>query len=194
MGVVHNRRVMHESFELIEHARRRLKEQGLPCTIAGGASDAAIDAAEEALACTFPPSYRAFLRSFGAVTMPARVSTIPHLIGLDAKASEGDAEKDVVQRTLHARVENRLSKHLVIVGLGTEAGEWFCIDVDRVGADGESPIVLFDARDNQLDQQFYDDFASMVNEVLTFVLETLDESSDLGSAARDESSGMLELG
>ena len=180
---------MHESFELIERAKRRLKEHGLSCEIAGGASDAAIDAAEEALACTFPPSYRAFLKRFGALTLPQRVSTLQQVVGLDT----GGDDKDVVQRTLHARVENRMSKSLVIVGLGSEAGEWFCIDIDRVRADGESPIVLFDARDNQLDQEFYGDFGSMLGEVLTFVLETLDEGVDLGASTRDETSGLLDL-
>jgi len=194
MALVHNRRVMHESFDLIERARRRLKEHDLTCAIAGGVSDAAIDAAEEALACTFPPSYRAFLRGFGAVTLPPRVSTIHQLVGIDGPAeSEGD-DKGVVQRTLHARIENRLSKSLVIVGLGTESGEWFCLDIDRVRADGECPIMLFDARDNQLDQQFYDDFPSMVHEVLTFVLETIDEGGDLATTSRDETSDLLNLG
>src|SRR5687768_9908045 len=126
---------MHESFELIERARRRLKDDDLPCVIAGGASDAAIAAAEEALACTFPPSYRAFLRRFGAIALPARVSTIQTFVGI-----EEDAAKSVVTRTEHARLENKLGRSLVVIGLGAETGEWFCLDVDRPRADGECPV------------------------------------------------------
>lgn len=173
---------MHESFELIDRTRRRLEERGLQCVIAGGATESQIAAAEEALACTFPPSYRAFLRRFGAVTLPQRVSTIHQFVGLDGPDKDVHDPKAVVARTLHARLENRLGKRLVIVALGTEPGEWYCVDVDHPHDDGECPIYLFDARDNQLDQRFYDDFGSMVREVLNFVLETCDESVDFGGS------------
>jgi hypothetical protein len=176
---------MHETFELIERARRRLREVDLHCTIAGPASEADVAAAEEALGQPFPPSYRAFLRKVGAITLPARVSTIHQLVGLDGSTSAApDAGgKSVVDRTLHARVENRMADGLVIVGLGAEAGEWFCLDGSQVRADGEWPVMLFDARDNQLDQQFYDDFGQMLHEVMTFVLETLDDSGEHGASA-----------
>lgn len=171
---------MHESFELIDRARRRLEERALPCVIAGGASESQIAAAEEALACTFPPSYRAFLRRFGAVTLPQRASTILQFVGLDGPDLQDP--RSVVARTQHARLENRLGRSLVIVALGSEPGEWYCLDVDHPGADGECPVYLFDARDNQLDQRFYDDFASMIGEVLNFVLETCDEGVDIGGS------------
>lgn len=183
---VHNRTVMHETFELIERARRRLREVDLQCAIAGPASEAEIVAAEEALGQTFPPSYRAFLRKVGAIALPARVSTVHQLVGLDG--SGDDAGKSVVERTLHARVENRMADGLVIVGLGAEAGEWFCLDGSQVRADGEWPVMLFDARDNQLDQQFYDDFGQMLHEVMTFVLETLDDSFEHGASAKGQTS------
>jgi hypothetical protein len=183
---VHNRRVTHEHLELIDRTRRRLDERALPCAVARPASDDSIAAAEEALACMLPPSYRAFLRHVGALTLPVRLSTIHHFIGLEPSNGEGSG---LVERTLTARVENRLGKTLVIVGLGAEAGEWFCIDTDRVGADGECPVFLFDARDNALDQQFYDSFGVMVCEVLTFVLEQLDESADVAADDSAEISG-----
>ncbi len=183
---------MHETFELIERARRRLREVDLQCAIAGPASEAEIAAAEEALGQPFPPSYRAFLGKVGAVTLPARVSTVHQLVGLDratvGKPRDDAAGKSVVDRTLHARVENRMADGLVIVGLGTEAGEWFCLDGSQVRADGEWPVMLFDARDNQLDQQFYDDFGQMLHEVMTFVLETLDESLEHGASASGQTS------
>ena len=174
-------RVTHDSLELIERARRRLQENDLPFSVAGGVPEEAVAAAEAALECRFPPSYRTFLRHIGALTLPPRVSTIHQFVGLpDGAESDG-----VLQRTQIARVENRLGDSYVIVGIGTEHGEWFCLDVDRPREDGECPVMLFDARDNQLDQQFYDDFESMVREVLTFVLETLE--SDEGFEVATES-------
>src|SRR5688572_8368564 len=130
---------MHVDSELIERARRQLVEQGLPCAIAGAAPEAAIASAEEALGCAFPPSYRRFLARHGALVLPPRASTIAQFCGL------GDSEdgKGVVERTLHARVENKLGESLIIVALGAELGEWFCIDTSRPRADGECPILLF---------------------------------------------------
>jgi len=180
--------VSHESLELVERARRRLHEEQLPCTTAGPAAEPAITAAESALGCAFPPSYRAFLRRFGTLTLPARLGTVHTFVGLGGPPG-ADGSWGVVERTQHARVENRLPEHLVIVGLGAEVGEWFVIDVETTRPDGEGPVFLFDARENAVDQQFYDDFGNMLHEVLTFALETLDEGFDLaGSGTAGETS------
>jgi hypothetical protein len=187
---------MHADNELIERARRQLVDQGLPCTIAGAAPEAAIASAEEAIGCAFPPSYRRFLAGHGALVLPPRASTIAEFCGItDPLAgrlahSSSDADgKGVVERTLHARVENRLGESLIIVALGAELGEWFCIDTSRPRADGECPILLFDARDNSLDQQFYEDFGQMLDEVLTFVLETLDAGDDMHEVSQSNTLG-----
>lgn len=172
--------VSHDPLDLIERARRRLHEEQLACTTAGPASAEAIEAAEAALACKFPPSYRAFLRAYGALALPAKLATIHTFVGLGASYG-------VVERTQHARVENRLPEHLVIVGLGAEVGEWFVIDSESTRPDGEGPILLFDARENAVDQQFYDDFGQMLSEVMTFAIETLDEGFDHGSGASETS-------
>lgn len=165
-------RVTHDSLELFDRARRCLADNDLPCSVAGGVAEESIAAAELALECQFPPSYRGFLRRHGALTLPPRVSTIHQFVGLPAGKDGG-----VVERTQTARLENRLGDRYVIVAIGVEHGEWFCLDVDRPGPDGECPVMLFDARENTLDQQFYDDFDCMLREVLAFVLETL-ESDD----------------
>src|SRR3954454_570428 len=72
---VHNERhvMTSDTIELVERVRRRLKEHENQCEIAGPAPEAAISAAETALGCTFPPSYRNFLRTFGGIAIP------PHL-------------------------------------------------------------------------------------------------------------------
>ncbi len=159
-----------QTIDLIERVRSRLREVGQPCSVAGPASEEAVAAAEEQLGGAFPPAYRAFLRRFGSLTLPAEMAVVHDFVGIDAKAPDG---KGVVERTLAARVENRLGNALVVVGLGAGAREWFCLDAARGRTSDEHPVVMFDARDNQVDMVFYDDFESMVREVLEFVEDTL---------------------
>jgi len=171
-----------ETIKLVERVRRRLGESESPCEIAGPVPEAAISAAEEALGVTFPPSYRTFLRTFGAIAIPAHLGVVHEFVGV-APASGDPADPasdqdDVVRRTLAARVERKLADHLVVVGLGAEFQEWFCLDVSRPRPNGEYPVLLYDARDNALDQQFYDDFGQMLQEVMGFVADNLDQPLD----------------
>ena len=159
-----------DTIDLIERVRSRLREVDQRCAIAGPASEEAVTAAEEQLGCAFPPSYRTFLRKFGSLALPAEMAVVHDFVGIDPRAPDG---KGVVERTLAARVENRLGPALVVVGLGAQAREWFCLDCGRTSSSGELPVVLFDTRDNQVDQVFYEDFDSMVREVLGFVEDTL---------------------
>lgn len=39
-------------------------------------------------------------------------------------------------------------------------------------------MLLYDARDNALDQQFYDDFEQMLREVMGFVADNLEQPLD----------------
>ena len=167
---MHNRRVQSQTIDLIERVRSRLREVDQRCAVAGPASEEAVAAAEEQLGFAFPPSYRTFLRRFGALSLPAEMAVVHDFVGLDPKASDG---KGVVERTLAARVENRLNQSLVVVGLGAQAREWFCLDCSRQHSGDELPVVLFDASENVVDQVFYEDFDSMVREVLEFVEDTL---------------------
>lgn len=162
-----------QTIDLIERVRHRLNEVDQPCVVAGPASEEAVASAEEQLGISFPPSYRAFLRRFGQLALPAKLAVVHDFLGIAPAA--GDRADDVVSRTLAARESNRLSPGLVVVGIGAQANEWFCLDAARASGD-ELPVVLFDARDNQLDQIFYDDFESMVREVLEFVEDTLSGS------------------
>jgi hypothetical protein len=162
---VHNRRVQSQTIDLIERVRHRLREVQQPCEVAGPASEEAVAAAEEQLGIAFPPSYRTFLRRFGQLALPSQLAVVHDFVGI------GPTD-DVVSRTLSARELNHLAPGLVVVGLGAQPNEWFCLDTARATGD-ELPVVLFDAKDNQLDQVFYDDFESMVREVLEFVEDTL---------------------
>jgi antitoxin YobK len=160
-----------DTIELVERVRRRLTQHESVCKIAGPAPEAAISAAEEALGITFPPSYRTFLRTFGGIAIPPHLGIVHEFVGVAP-------EDDVVQKTLSARAERRLADHLVVVGMGAQFQEWFCLDVSREAPNGEYPVVLFDARDNALDQQFYDDFGQMLQEVMGFVADSLDHPLD----------------
>lgn len=170
-----------DTIELIERVRLRLREHESPCEIAGPAPEAAISAAEVALGCRFPPSYRSFLRTFGGIAIPSHLGIVHEFVGVanghDAPASE-PAAGDVVHRTLQARAERRFGDHLVVVGIGAQHQEWFCLDVSRPSSAGEYPVRMYDARDNALDQQFYDDFGQMLEEVMGFVADSLEQPLD----------------
>ncbi len=184
-----------DTIELVERVRRRLKEHENPCEIAGPAPEAAISAAEAALGCTFPPSYRNFLRTFGGIAIPPHLGIVHEFVGLangqpgpavvpgpaagaTAGAPAPPGATDVVRRTLQARAERKLGDHLVVVGIGAQHQEWFCLDVSKPTSAGEYPILMFDARDNALDQQFYEDFGQMLEEVMGFVADSLEQPLD----------------
>src|SRR3954471_1872712 len=175
-----------DTIELVERVRRRLKEHENPCEIAGPAPEAAISAAETALGCTFPPSYRTFLRTFGGIAIPPHLGIVHDFVGVNhapeavvAAATPRDSDAtDVVHRTLRARVERKLADHLVVVGIGAQYQEWFCLDVSKPTSSGEYPVVMFDAKDNALDQQFYEDFGQMLEEVMGFVADSLEQPLD----------------
>jgi hypothetical protein len=171
-----------DTIELVERVRRRLKEHESGCQIAGPVPEAAISAAEAALGCRFPPSYRSFLRTFGGIAIPPHLGVVHDFVGVAAEpvdaANPVGGPSDVVRRTLQARSERKLADHLVVVGLGAQHQEWFCLDVSKPSSTGEYPVVLFDAKDNALDQQFYEDFGQMLVEVMGFVADNLDQPLD----------------
>jgi hypothetical protein len=169
-----------DTIELVERVRRSLgrREHDNPCRITGPAPDSAIAAAEEALGVTFPPSYREFLKTFGGIALPTHLGIVHDFVGVTSIDANVEKPDDVVGRTLRAREERRLAGHLVVVGMGADFQEWFCLDASKPRANGEYPILLFDARDNALDQQFYDDFGQMLHEVMGFVADSLEQPLD----------------
>ncbi|HLL24596.1 MAG TPA: SMI1/KNR4 family protein [Kofleriaceae bacterium] len=167
-----------DTIELVERVRRRLSEHENSCQIAGPAPETAISAAEEALGVTFPPSYRHFLRTFGGIAIPPHLGVVHDFVGVASDASSTDAPNDVVGKTLEGRTQKKLAEHLVVVGMGAQYQEWFCLDASRPRANGEYPVLMFDAKDNALDQQFYDDFGQMLAEVMGFVADSLEQPLD----------------
>ncbi|MBA3391212.1 MAG: SMI1/KNR4 family protein [Deltaproteobacteria bacterium] len=172
---------MTDTIELVERVRRRLTGQDNPCQIAGPAPETAISAAEEALGVTFPPSYRTFLRTWGGIAIPPHLGVVHDFVGVTPTVASSGVDagiNDVVHRTLEARQQRKLAEHLVVVGMGAQYQEWFCLDVSRPTPSGEYPVLLFDAKDNALDQQFYEDFGQMLEEVMGFVADSLDQPLD----------------
>ena len=170
------------TIELVERIRHRLDQQENPVKISGPVPEAAIAAAEEVLGCEFPPSYRMFLRTFGSIALPTHLGIVHDFIGVSPSKGDGIqtdvVADDMVGRTLKAREERRFPEHLLIVGMGAQYQEWFCLDVSRQLPNGEYPVLMYDARDNALDQQFYDDFGQMLEEVMGFVADSLDQPLD----------------
>ena len=162
------------TIELVERVRHQLKGQDKTVRITGPVAESAIADAEQVLDCAFPPSYRTFLRTFGGISLPTHLGIVHDFLGV----APSDAEGDVVARTLRARQERRLPEHLLVVGFGAQYQEWFCLDFSKQRPNGECPVMLYDARDNALDQQFYDDFGQMLEEVLGFVADSLDQPLD----------------
>ncbi len=162
------------TIELVERVRQQLKRQEHPVRITGPANEPAIAAAEQALDCAFPPSYRQFLRTFGGIALPTHLGIVHDFIGV----APSDGDGDVVGCTLRARQERGLAEHLVVVGKGAQYMEWFCLDMSKPDRNGECPVLLFDARDNAVDQQFYDNFGQMLEEVMGFVADSLDQPLD----------------
>jgi hypothetical protein len=162
-----------DTIELVERVRRRLTENENPVQIAGPVSEAQITAAEEKLGVTFPPSYRTFLRTFGGLAIPPHLGIVHDFMGVVE-----EPRQDVVQQTLTARAERKLSENLVVVGMNTQYQEWFCLDVSRENSEGEYPVVMFDAKDNAVDQQFYEDFGQMLQQVMGFVADSLEHPLD----------------
>jgi hypothetical protein len=172
-----------DTIELVQRVRLRLEEQESPCEIAGPVPESAISAAEVALGCRFPPSYRSFLRTFGGIAIPPHLGIVHEFVGVAnghaaAAALDEPSVRDVVRRTLQARAERRLGDHLVVVGIGAQHQEWFCLDVSKPSSAGEYPVLMYDARDNALDQKFYEDFGQMLQEVLGFVADHLEQPLD----------------
>ena len=163
-----------ETIQLVERVRQKLQRQDTPARIVGPVAEAAIAAAEDALGITFPPSYRAFLRTFGGIVLPTHLGIVHDFVGV----TQGDSDGDVVAKTLRAREERKLGEHLVVVGMGAQYQEWFCLDASKPYPNGEYPVLLFDARDNAVDQQFYDDFGQMLAEVMGFVADSLEQPLD----------------
>ena len=164
-----------ETIELVERVRQRLDHQENPVRIAGPVSESAISAAEEALGCTFPPSYRQFLRTWGGIALPTHLGIVHDFIGVVVR-----------RRAMATSSPARCAPARSASSPSTSSSSGWARSTRSGSAStrrGPCPTastrsLLFDARDNALDQQFYDDFGQMLEEVMGFVADSLDQPLD----------------
>jgi len=114
---------------------RKNIDDGSEIEFSGPVDDAKIREAESALGVTFPPSYRDYLRRYGAMEVDGR-----SFGGLSAAAAVGSVG-DVVAFTRHARADHGLPVRYVAIDF-QDGDAFLCIDTGRQDADGESPLVL----------------------------------------------------
>jgi hypothetical protein len=104
---------------------------GTPLDFSGPVSDKEITAAERDLGITFPRSYRAFLRHFGA-------GDLYHyeIYGLPSDRLWGHVV------TMNQRASRRLPKHYL--KFTDDIGDYaYYLDTSRMDLDGECPVVVF---------------------------------------------------
>jgi cell wall assembly regulator SMI1 len=124
--------------------------------IAGPASEEMIKAAEDELGVRFPPSYRYFLKSYGAA-----LCTGFEIGGLFT--SSGDDEPplwtDVVTAALRKRRISRGSIPNEYIPISDEGGDYtFYLDTTQRRSDGECPVVVLGpgADDVVVAESFFD--------------------------------------
>jgi hypothetical protein len=113
-----------------------LQAQGRQVWLAGPQTEETIAELERVLAVRLPPSYRAFLTQFGAVTVQgASVSGI--LGGQPLGQGPGGLYAD----TLRLRAENGLPDHLLVIQPDDRFP--YCLDISRSSLEGEYPVVCY---------------------------------------------------
>ncbi|MGA7614911.1 MAG: SMI1/KNR4 family protein [Thermoanaerobaculia bacterium] len=108
------------------------------CDVAGPATEAMVSDAEHTLGVTFPPTYRAFLRRYGAVQ--GRGFWIAGL----ASRSESNQPywSDLVTDTLSARASGNGLIPPSYVAIADDGGDYtFFLDTSVVDSRGECPII-----------------------------------------------------
>lgn len=106
---------------------------------AGPRSEGLIADAESALAIRFPPTYREFLRRYGA----GEFATL-ELYGVIHDRFSESAAPDAVWFTLKARRDWGMPDHLVVIsmdGMGTD----FALETNQTDSAGESPVAAWHA-------------------------------------------------
>jgi hypothetical protein len=124
------------SAQVTDLVQQLFARDGLPRVVAPPICDVEISAAERELGVTFPDSYRAFLRRFGA----ARLAHW-EIYGIPWDGLRGDV---VVRNQLAPRT---VPDYLVAVA-ADDAEHAFFLDTSRMSPQGECPVVAID-RDGQ---------------------------------------------
>jgi SMI1-KNR4 cell-wall len=124
-----------QQFEEIESL---LRMHAADAHTAGPKGDVLIRHAETFLGVTFPPSYREFLKRWGALGFGPE-----EIYGITGENFETAAVPNGIWFTAQERTRYGLPSSLVVV-VNDNGDQYFCIDTARRSADGESPVVVWD--------------------------------------------------
>lgn len=145
-----------------ENLIAQVKAAGRNLTFAGPQSETSIESIERSLGCALPPSYRAFLRQFGAGgESGAWIAGIYD----DQPLMEGVGS--VYGETILARERHLLPMNFVVVYSDSEMGALWCLDNCRNDAAREAPVVSIDIGSGKVDNILAASFGDFFREYLT---------------------------
>lgn len=116
-----------------EAAKRIFESEGRPAHFVGGQPGWRVRKAEERLGVAFPPTYRSFLREYGAGSFGSR-----EFYGVLRDDVEDSGVPDVVWRTLCEREKAPFPRNLVPV-YHFATGDLACLQL----TDGEARVIVF---------------------------------------------------
>lgn len=126
----------------------------------GAASEIQVQHLEASLSMTLPPSFRRFLSEYGGGgVIGAEVS------GIEDDDASLTAGGTVLGDTNVCRKQYGLPLHLVVIYFHDNEVCW-CLDLDRVSANGECPVVSYNLFLRKVDRDIAKDFSIFMNEHL----------------------------
>lgn len=135
---------------------------------AGPQSEARVATLERSVGAALPPSYRAFLRRYGAGGIRA-LTGISGIYDEPLSMELGTAHGD----TARARTDHAMPNHLIVIERGDEHFPPMCLDTARPGPDGEYPVVGFWLLSRTISTDSYANFAEYLERSLADNLELL---------------------
>jgi hypothetical protein len=124
--------------ELFDSVEALLKKYAAEVSVAGPKGDALISRAEAFLGIRFPPSYREFLRRWGALGFGPE-----EIYGVTSEDFATGRVPNGIWFTAQERRRLGLPSGFVVV-VSADGDQYYCIDTARTGADGESPVWSWD--------------------------------------------------
>jgi cell wall assembly regulator SMI1 len=119
----------------LDTIEEEMKASGGDPVFVGGAQDSHIKAFENELGVRFPPSYKEFLKRFGALSFAGDT-----YYGITKKGLTATSVPSVAFATKSARSQGDADSAMVVVKV-SGYGPIYSIDTAIIGDDGESPII-----------------------------------------------------
>jgi hypothetical protein len=124
--------------ELLKTIEALLKEYAAEVDTVGPQEESLIASAEAFLGVTFPPSYREFVRRWGALGFGPE-----EVYGVTSDHFERSSVPNGIWFTAQSRSDSGLPLGLLVV-VNDNGERFYCIDTSQKDARGESPIVIWD--------------------------------------------------